>query len=160
MIHTQCTWHYHTNPAINIIIEYLGWQSIFWTILGLAVDLHVSLLVLFTWFGDIHQVVWYALAVQYHGDPLLAFLHLQPHIVWETKTTKQTSGRRLSDVGVVRAPDLPPCYPICRTCTLSPPFSDDIIVFPVGYSGTVWATNKIARWWNRNIVEDCGRSSI
>lgn len=43
--------------------------------------------------------------------------------------TKKTSGGHPSDDIVVHASDLPPCYPICRTCTLSPPFSEDLLLY-------------------------------
>lgn len=66
-----------TNPTVNVTVEYLRWQSVFRPVFGLAVGLHVRFFVLFSGFGDVHQIVRYALAVQYHGDPLLAFLHLE-----------------------------------------------------------------------------------
>lgn len=48
-----------------------------------------------------------------------------------------------------RAPHLPPCYPICRTCTLSPPFSVGLLLYSgVTYSAlcsqTVCATVRMA----------------
>lgn len=65
-----------TNPTVNFTVEYLRWQGIFRSVFGLAVGLHVYFFVLFARFGDVHQIVSYVLAVQYHGDPLLTFLHL------------------------------------------------------------------------------------
>lgn len=55
------------------------------------------------------------------------FFTCNPIMCKRPKWTKYTSAGRLSDVAGVR--DLPPCYPICRTCTLSPPFSDDLLLY-------------------------------
>lgn len=67
----------NTYTAINIIVKYLWWQRIFRSVFRLAVCLHVRLFVFFTRLSNIHQIVRYILAVQYHGDSLLAFFHLR-----------------------------------------------------------------------------------
>lgn len=65
-----------TYPAVNVAVEYLRRQRVLRSVFALAVGLHVRLLVLLARLRDVHHVVRYALAVQYHGHPLLAFLHL------------------------------------------------------------------------------------